>query len=281
MVALVQLGVWATSATQLRAIRLTGQAIATRVDVGTLRLSTAARPQDAVQLRVRLFAAAPTPRRGAAEPARHRARALEPGGRAGGAAPGDPALWDRRIPVPACSQMVYPDGGEVWCSPTSTAMVLAYWGYGPAPCEPGVRAAVDGVFDWVYDGHGNWPFNTAYAANLGLAAQVARFTSLADAEPWIAAGVPVIFTFSWRPGEIDGVALPSTTVIWQCWSASTRRAIRCERPGCAERRPPRVYDRRQIERAWPKSGGTVWCIRPDTPCRHSRRDSSSQSPPLP
>ena len=27
-----------------------------------------------------------------------------------------------------------------------------------------MRAAVAGVYDWHYDGHGNWPFNTAYAA---------------------------------------------------------------------------------------------------------------------
>ena len=40
---------------------------------------------------------------------------------------GDPALWDRVLPVPECSQMVYPDGGDVWCSPTSTSMVVAYW----------------------------------------------------------------------------------------------------------------------------------------------------------
>ena len=35
----------------------------------------------------------------------------------------EPALWDTLINVPECSQMVYPDGGEVWCSPTSTSMV--------------------------------------------------------------------------------------------------------------------------------------------------------------
>ncbi len=31
------------------------------------------------------------------------------------------------IHVPLRSQMIYPDGGEVWCSPTSVAMLLAYW----------------------------------------------------------------------------------------------------------------------------------------------------------
>jgi hypothetical protein len=59
--------------------------------------------------------------------------------------------------------MIYPNGGNVWCSPTSTSMVLAYLDKYTGDCEPRVRAAVDAVFDWVYDGHGNWPFNTAYA----------------------------------------------------------------------------------------------------------------------
>src|SRR5207248_2899951 len=105
---------------------------------------------------------------------------------AGGA--GDPARWGRILDVPACTQS-YPDGGEGWCSPTSISMVVGYWAHDAGPCEPRVRAAVDGVYDWVYDGHGNWPFNTAYAAGRGLEAYVTRFRSLADAEPWIAAGL--------------------------------------------------------------------------------------------
>lgn len=71
------------------------------------------------------------------------------------------------IAVPEFSQMVYPDGGPVWCSPTSVSMVLAYWLRETGPCEPRVRAAVAGVYDWLYDGHGNWPFNTAYASSRG------------------------------------------------------------------------------------------------------------------
>ena len=37
---------------------------------------------------------------------------------------GDPALWRGALPVPACSQMIYSDGGRAWCSPTSTSMVV-------------------------------------------------------------------------------------------------------------------------------------------------------------
>ena len=83
-------------------------------------------------------------------------------------------------------------------------------GLDAGPCEPRVRAAVDGVFDWVYDGHGNWPFNTAYAAAQGMEGYVARFTSLAQAEPWIAAGVPVVMSIAWKKGDITGSTIPST-----------------------------------------------------------------------
>src|SRR5882762_9547320 len=44
--------------------------------------------------------------------------------------------------VPSYSQEIhrgefpqYDNGGEAWCSPTSTAMVLAYWGVGPSPAD--------------------------------------------------------------------------------------------------------------------------------------------------
>ena len=69
------------------------------------------------------------------------------------------------------------NGGEAWCSPTSTSMVLAYWGAGPrrdetawvtealpSETDPQVDVAARNVYDYTYDGCGNWPFNTAYAA---------------------------------------------------------------------------------------------------------------------
>jgi hypothetical protein len=123
---------------------------------------------------------------------------------------GNPLRWNTLINVPECSQMVYPDGGEVWCSPTSTSMVLAYLDGYAGECEPRVRAAVTGVYDWIYDGHGNWPFNTAYAAAQGYEGYVARFTSLARAEDYVAAGVPVIMSIAWGKGDLTGADINST-----------------------------------------------------------------------
>jgi hypothetical protein len=179
--------------------------------------------------------------------------------------PGDPALWGRSLPVPACSQMVYPDGGAVWCSPTSTSMILGYWSRDTGPCEPRVRAAVDGVFDWLYDGHGNWPFNAAYAATHGLEAYVARFDSLARVEPWIAAGVPVAITFGWDPGELDGAALPSSPGHLAVITGFDAQGNPLVHDPAAEvdAAVPRAYPRAQLERLWLEdSGGTVYLVYP-------------------
>ena len=72
--------------------------------------------------------------------------------------------------------MVYSDGGEVWGSPTSVAMVLGYWEGRSGPCEPGVALGGERRVRPLYEGHGNWPFNVAYAATPGMEAYVARFT---------------------------------------------------------------------------------------------------------
>jgi hypothetical protein len=161
--------------------------------------------------------------------------------------------------------MVYPDGGEVWCSPTSTSMVLGYWGWMPGKCEPRVRATKDGVFDWVYDGHGNWPFNTAFAAAQGMEGYVARFTSLAQAEPWIAAGVPVVMSIAWNKGDITGSTIPSTNGhLLVLVGFDERGNPIINDPAAASNDAVRVtYLRSEFEPLWlASSGGTVYLIYP-------------------
>jgi hypothetical protein len=200
------LGVWAADASTVERHSVAQQGDADGyVAVDTLVVTNDTEPLRSYQLKLRLFS-----ENGAAVPTvRNASVALsEPPASPDALVPGRPEQWDSVLSVPECSQMVYPDGGEVWCSPTSTSMVLAYWNQDTGPCEPRVRAAVAGVYDWLYNGHGNWPFNTAYAATHGLEAYVARFTSLAQAEEWIAAGVPVVVSIAWGPGELPGAPLP-------------------------------------------------------------------------
>ena len=179
---------------------------------------------------------------------------------------GNPALWNRLIDVPKFSQMVYPDGGSVWCSPTSTAMVLSFFESYDGDCERRVRAAVDGVFDWIYDGHGNWPFNTAYAATFGYEGYVARLTSLAKAEEYVAAGLPVIMSIAWQKGELTGSGVASTNghlVVLVGFDASGNLIIN-DPASPTNETVKRTYLRSEFEPLWLKaSGGTVYLIYPE------------------
>jgi len=185
------------------------------------------------------------------------------------ASAGNPMKWDTSINVPECSQMVYTDGGEVWCSPTSTSMVLGYWSQGgedPDSCELRVRAAVDGVFDWIYNGHGNWPFNTAYAATQGHEAYVARFTSLAQAEEFVAAGVPVIMSIAWDKGDLTGADIASTNghlLVLVGFDAAGNPIVN-DPASPANDSVQKTYQRAEFEPLWLQaSAGTVYLIYPE------------------
>jgi hypothetical protein len=257
------LGVWAADTGTVERHSVNGQTDADgTVSVDTLILDKSKPPASALQYRLRLF----TTDRAVLPSVRHAALAYSTTPqKARQLAPGDPARWNRALAVPACSQMVYTDGGEVWCSPTSTSMVVGYWENDPGPCEPRVRAAVAGVYDWLYNGHGNWPFNTAYAATHNLTGQVARFTSLAQAEPWIAAGVPVIFSIAWKNGELTGAPIRSSNghlaVLVGFDAAGNPIVNDPAAPSNATVR--RTYQRSQLESLWlERSGGTVYLIYP-------------------
>ncbi len=64
--------------------------------------------------------------------------------------------------------------------------------------------AARNVFDYTYDGAGNWPFNTAYAAEYGLEGFVTRLRSFTEAEEFIRAGIPLIISVSFEKDELDG-----------------------------------------------------------------------------
>ncbi|MCW2796573.1 C39 family peptidase [Nocardioides sp.] len=187
------------------------------------------------------------------------------------------------LDVPRYSQMShrghYPQwggGGEAWCSPTSTSMVLGYYDALPPPSsyawvpaghvDPWVDAAARATYDADYQGTGNWPFNTAYAADLAGHAFVTRLRSLRAAERYIALGIPLVASISFGAGELSGAPISSSNghllvivgftksgdVVVNDPAAPTRAGVR------------RTYDRAQFENAWlPTSGGTVYVITDD------------------
>ena len=170
----------------------------------------------------------------------------------------------------------YGGGGAAWCSPTSTAMVIEYWGSGPsaadlawvdpALADPCVDHAARFTFDAAYDGTGNWPFNTAYAAHFGLDAFVTRLRSLQEAELFLAAGIPLVASIVAGPGELDGFQLPQGTaghlVVIVGFTAEGDPVVN-DPAAPSNDAVRRSYDRAQFERVWlDGSGGAVYVITP-------------------
>ncbi|MCX7024862.1 MAG: C39 family peptidase [Spirochaetes bacterium] len=259
------LGVWAADDSTVGRHSVKGQEDAE----GVVRCDTLAvtRPADALQARVRLFSV----RDGAVPALRFFSIAYSGAkGEARSAVAGDPYLWDRVIPgVPCSSQMVYPDGGDVWCSPTAVSMVLGYWRGETGDRESRVRAAVAGVRDRVYDGCGNWSFNAAYAGSPGYEAQVARFDSLARLEPWIASGIPVVMSVSWnaetgRPLSNAPVARSRGHLTLLVGFDRGGNPVMNEPAAKSDDEVRRIYPRAELEDRWLEaSGGAVYLIFPE------------------
>ncbi len=183
------------------------------------------------------------------------------------------------LPVPTLSQMVhsghYPKwggGGEAWCSATSTAMVLGYYGISPTPngITPGhVDAVVDHtakmVFDHGYDGTGNWAFNTAYAATLVAGdSYVTRMRDLREAEDYIAAGVPLVVSVAFGRNQLTGAPISTSNghlLVIAGFEADGDVVVN-DPAGATDAEVRRVYDRAQFERIWiAASGATAYVIR--------------------
>ncbi|MFY0522642.1 C39 family peptidase [Archangium gephyra] len=258
------LGVWAADYSTVRRHSAGSQSDTHGyVGIDTLVVTNKKAAATAFQLKVRLFSANGT----ALSRVRAASVALSTSpDRTAAVSAGNPAHWNQVLAVPECSQMVYPDGGQVWCSPTSSAMVLRYWaGDTTSACETHVRAAVSGVYDWVFRGHGNWPFNTAYSASKGFQSHVTRFSSLAQLEPWISAGVPAILSISWGSGQLTGAPISSTAghlLVLVGFDASGNPIIN-DPAASTDAAVQRTYLRSQFEPLWLQaSAGTAYLTYP-------------------
>ncbi len=232
-----------------------------QVNTDTLSLVGAA---DAIQPRVLLHAD------GSAQPALRALRialiaAGQPAQRSATFAP-------RELPVPLRSQMDYQLGSRI-CSPTTVAMLLAYWYARTGAAQLAAfadRSAVAQlvapcVYDPVYAGYGNWSFNTAYAAAQGLDAYVACFDSLAQLESWIATGVPVAISVAWQAGELANAPIESSAghllIVTGFDQAGGVIVADPRAEGVDQVR--RIYDSGQLETAWQQnSNGMVYLIHP-------------------
>ena len=257
------LGIWASGLETIQRHSVRDQSDDDgRVAVDTLKISDNKATANAYQLKVRLFSvdgvATPSVRYLSAAYSTTPTKNSEP-------STGNSEYWNTLLAVPECSQMVYPDGGNVWCSPTSTSMIVSYWENYAGPCEPAVRAAVAGIYDWIYDGTGNWPFNTAYAATHGLQGSVRRFSSMDEIEAWVAQGAPVAISFSWGKGQLTGAAVTSSAghLSVVVGFDSQGNPIVNDPAADSDGDVQRTYLRSELEPLWlENSGGTVYLIKP-------------------
>jgi len=204
-------------------------------------------------------------------------------------------LSDRAVElrVPAYSQSThsgeYPQfggGGGVWCSPTSTAMVLSFWRTGPTAADIAAlppdrvfdaNGRVDGQVDWaavntwdyVYEGAGNWPFNTAYASEYGLDGSVRQYSTLRSVENWVRHGVPIVVSINWDntdddpTNDLDGSSITGTDghLMLVVGFTADGDVIANDPASPSNEAVRHVYRRDQFERNWLRaSDGTSYVI---------------------
>ncbi|MEU1668252.1 peptidase C39 family protein [Streptomyces sparsogenes] len=209
----------------------------------------------------------------------------------------------RELAVPRYSQEIhkgqypeYDNGGEAWCSPTSSQMIIEYWGRKPTAADlawvnpdyadPQVCHAARYTFDYQYQGCGNWPFNAAYAATYrDLQGVVTRLGSLNDAEKLIAAGIPVITSQSFLKGELTGAGYGTAGHLMTVIGFTADGDVIANDPASADNAAVRhVYKRREFENIWLRtkrynsqgkvvsgSGGVCYLYFPAKPTASQRR----------
>ena len=170
----------------------------------------------------------------------------------------------RVIEVPRKSQADYPEGVTKWCSPTSTAMLLAHWGKVLARPELDldVRTVAAGVYDPGWPGTGNWVFNTAFAGSKpGLRSCAARLGGIADLHALISAGLPAAVSVSYA--QLKGaanVAEGDGHLVVVCGFTPT--AVVINDPGVRLERVRREIPVADFQRAWEASHRTAYLVWP-------------------
>ncbi|WMX48029.1 peptidase C39 family protein [Streptomyces roseicoloratus] len=176
---------------------------------------------------------------------------------------------DRELAVPRYSQNThvgqypeYDNGGEAWCSPTSSQMIVEYWDRRPTAedlawvnpdfADPQVCHAARFTYDYQYAGCGNWPFNAAYAATYpDMNAVVTRLSSLTDLETLIRAGIPAITSQSFRKEELTGAGYGTSGHLMTVIGFTPTGDVIANDPASPDNEAVRrVYQRREWENIW-------------------------------
>jgi hypothetical protein len=269
------MGVWASGDGDIHRTSLSGQGdIDGFVAIDTFIRDKKAAPLDSYRLRVTLYRAS-----GTATPTVRMVGAMTSAAAkydipsAFGGAASDNAVRQYSQETHRGEFPEYDGGGEAWCSPTSTAMILKYWGTGPTATDlaafpgpgyidPEVDYAARYVYDWNYQGAGNWPDNAAYAARFGLNAFVTRLRSLREAELFTNAGIPLVASIQ---GNLPGFFFKKTSghLLVIRGFTGTGDVIANDPAVPTDTDVTKVYGRADFENVWlGGSAGIVYVIYP-------------------
>ncbi|MDH6217203.1 peptidase C39 family protein [Streptomyces pseudovenezuelae] len=217
--------------------------------------------------------------------------------------PASTAGLAQELIVPRYSQEIhagqypeYDNGGEAWCSPTSSQMIIEYWGgrltpeqlawVDPAFADPQVCHAARYTYDYQYAGCGNWPFNAAYAATFkDLQGVVTRLGSLTDLETLIAAGIPAITSQSFLKEELTGAGYGTSGHLMTVIGFTADGDVIANDPASpSDAAVRRVYKRREWENIWLRTkrynasgkvtsgtGGVCYLYFPTAPTHRQRK----------
>ncbi|MBC5815693.1 MAG: C39 family peptidase [Candidatus Eremiobacteraeota bacterium] len=159
-----------------------------------------------------------------------------------------------KLDVPPRTQYVEQERG--WCSPAALSMLNAFHGH-----DFDVAATARGVFDFAYNGTGNWAFNIAFSGSLGLCAVVAYLRNLDHAASFLARGIPLALSYSWSGDELPGAPLEHSDghLVALCGFTDSGDCVINDpaAPGVAV-----VYPRAAIEKIWLRNKGIAYVVAP-------------------
>jgi hypothetical protein len=173
----------------------------------------------------------------------------------------DGVNWARDIAVPFRAQGVEarPLRSQI-CSPTSTSMVMEYFGVN-RPTEENALA----IYDSENDMFGNWGRAVQRAGEMGLDGWVTRFRNWDQVKAMIAQGQPIVAGIKFKKGEFpSNVSNSSAGHLIVIRGFKENGDVICNDPASKTRGNGVVYKADELAKAWFGCGGVGYIIRKPT-----------------
>ena len=135
----------------------------------------------------------------------------------------------------------------------------------PGHVDPWVDSTARRTYDHAYEGTGNWPFNTAYAATYhDMEGIVTRLHSLTELELFIRAGIPVVTSQSFLAEELDGAGYGTNGHLMTIVGFTRAGDVVVNDPAShlvrSDDQVRTTYPRQQFSNAWFGHTGGIACV---------------------